>query len=447
MSEYTRKSNQVLLQNQREILAVSSDIAGSFSIKDELAVQSAPAEGSRTLALRRGADGRPEFDAVVRQNLRDGQIVYSKPGDQREKHFSQDALARPSDEKIQTNLARTRDALDQALTRRRQNNSVSVGGQSQPQIFRYTPSQQSSRTINQRLIKMVEKETDPLEPSKFRNKKLPAEAPSPPPPLQHSPPRKLTKEDQLAWKIPPCISNWKNPKGYTIPIDKRVQADGRRLQEIYANEKFAVFGESLSLAERTAREEVRLRNEAHRMEKIKEAQEKEEQLRALAARAREERSRLGESSELHAAEFERKREIEREMRMERAGKKIKAAAARERDITERVALGQAVPSKVHDTHDTRLLNSVAGLDSGFEAGEDENYNIYDKPLFADRSIAGIYQHSNERFSQSLGANEAMRVPSFANAKQIQRTTPVEFVKETADPFGLGTLIEKANKES
>ncbi|EDO06511.2 SKIP/SNW domain of chromatin family protein [Babesia bovis T2Bo] len=446
MAEYTRKSHHALLQSQQQILAQDSHTAGSFSIQDELAVSSKSTENSRVLSLRYGPDGRPEFDAVVRQGVRDGKIVYSKPSDQREKHFSQSDLARPSDDDINKNLDRTREALDMALTRRRQQNSATSGPRSEAEIIKYTPSQQSSKTINQRLIKMVEKETDPLEPSRYRNRKLPASAPSPPPPLQHSPPRKLTKEDQLAWKIPPCISNWKNSKGYTIPIDKRVQADGRRLQEVFVNEKFAVFGESLSLAERTAREEVRLRNEAHRMEKLKEAQEKEEQLRALAARAREERSRMGLDSELQAAELERKREIEREMRLERAGKKIKAAAARDRDITERVALGQPVPSKLSDAHDTRLLNTAAGIDSGFDGGEDENYNIYDKPLFADRSIVGIYQHSSERFQQSLGVNEAMRVPSFANATMVQRTTPVEFVKETADPFGLGTLLDKAKKE-
>lgn len=48
----------------------------------------------------------------------------------------------------------------------------------------------------------------------------------------HSPPRKLTVKDQQDWKIPPCVSNWKNAKGYTIPLDKRVAADGRGLQEV-----------------------------------------------------------------------------------------------------------------------------------------------------------------------------------------------------------------------
>lgn len=56
--------------------------------------------------------------------------------------------------------------------------------------------------------------------------------PSPPVPVLHSPPRKVTVKEQQMWKIPPCVSNWKNAKGYTIPLDKRLAADGRGLQEV-----------------------------------------------------------------------------------------------------------------------------------------------------------------------------------------------------------------------
>jgi SNW domain-containing protein 1 len=48
----------------------------------------------------------------------------------------------------------------------------------------------------------------------------------------HSPTRKVTVKEQQEWKIPPCISNWKNAKGYTIPLDKRLAADGRGLQQV-----------------------------------------------------------------------------------------------------------------------------------------------------------------------------------------------------------------------
>lgn len=59
---------------------------------------------------------------------------------------------------------------------------------------------------------------DPLEPAKFRHMKVPRNSGDPPVPILHSPPRPVSKQDQLDWKIPPCISNWKNPKVH-IPIN------------------------------------------------------------------------------------------------------------------------------------------------------------------------------------------------------------------------------------
>jgi len=64
------------------------------------------------------------------------------------------------------------------------------------------------------------------------NQKLPRGPPSPPSAVMHSPTRKVTVKEQQEWKIPPCISNWKNAKGYTIPLDKRLAADGRGLQQV-----------------------------------------------------------------------------------------------------------------------------------------------------------------------------------------------------------------------
>ena len=52
---------------------------------------------------------------------------------------------------------------------------------------------------------------------------------------------------QADWKIPPSISNWKNPKGYTIPLDKRLAADGRGLQEVQINDNFAKLSEALAI--------------------------------------------------------------------------------------------------------------------------------------------------------------------------------------------------------
>jgi hypothetical protein len=66
------------------------------------------------------------------------------------------------------------------------------------------------------------------------------------------------------WKIPPCISNWKNAKGYTIPLDKRLAADGRGLQEVQINDAFAKLAESLYVAESKARESVEMRQKVRR---------------------------------------------------------------------------------------------------------------------------------------------------------------------------------------
>ena len=86
--------------------------------------------------------------------------------------------------------------------------------------------------LKQRIIKMSEVVEDPLEPPRFKHKKIPRGPPSPPPPVLRSPPRKATAQEQKEWMIPPCISNWKNNKGYTIPLDKRLAADGRGLQDV-----------------------------------------------------------------------------------------------------------------------------------------------------------------------------------------------------------------------
>lgn len=132
-----------------------------------------------------------------------------------------------------------------------------------------------------RVIRMVEAQVDPMEPPKHKHKKVPRGPPSPPPPVLHSPPRKLTAQDQQAWKIPPCISNWKNARGYTIPLDKRLAADGRGLQEVTINNKFAMLAESLYVAERKASEELKIRQQIRQQMAIREKEEKEEQLREL----------------------------------------------------------------------------------------------------------------------------------------------------------------------
>ncbi|XP_020204355.1 SNW/SKI-interacting protein [Cajanus cajan] len=136
---------------------------------------------------------------------------------------------------------------------------------------------------------MVEMPVDLLEPPKFKHKRVPKASGSPPVPVMHSPARPVTVKDQQDWKIPPCISNWKNPKGYTIPLDKRLAADGRGLQDVQINDNFAKLSESLYVAEQKAREAVAMRSKVQKEMMLKEKERKEQELRALAQKARSER--------------------------------------------------------------------------------------------------------------------------------------------------------------
>jgi hypothetical protein len=100
----------------------------------------------------------------------------------------------------------------------------------------------------------------------------------------HSPPRKVNIEEQEAWKVPPAITTWKNLKGYTVPLDKRLPlvapvGDPNLLERQKINDKFAQLSESLFRAERSAREEI----VAHRTRNLTPS---EQTKMALAAQAR-----------------------------------------------------------------------------------------------------------------------------------------------------------------
>merc|ERR1712050_314323 len=100
---------------------------------------------------------------------------------------------------------------------------------------------------------------------------------------------------------------------------------------------------------------------------------------------------------------DRQREIERDQRLELAGKKDKRGREEDRDISERVALWQAAqPTSQEAQYDARLFNQSAGMDSGYHGGSDEKCAVYDKPLFADRSQSSIYRHDKDRMDQNQG---------------------------------------------
>jgi SNW domain-containing protein 1 len=113
--------------------------------------------------------------------------------------------------------------------------SFSCRQKDEPTYVRYAPNPNApgfNPNAKQRVIELVQAQVDPMEPPKHKHKKVPRGPPEDPVPVLHSPPRKVSVQDQELWKIPPCVSNWKNAKGFTIALDKRLAADGRGLQEV-----------------------------------------------------------------------------------------------------------------------------------------------------------------------------------------------------------------------
>lgn len=402
------------------------------------------ARSSGTLALQvRSEDGSAGYDAVVTQHHRTKANVFTRLSDMVEKSVSADALALPSREDELAATARTREAL-QALVVGKSTTAADVARQKSVNetatYVRYTPHDQGhmGAQSQQRIIRMVDVAKDPMEPPKFQHKKAVRGPPSPPVPVLHSPPRKLTLQDQQSWKIPPMISNWKNSKGFTIALDKRLAADGRGLQQVTVNDNFASLSEALAIAERKAREEVNMRATVQKKLAMKQKEQKESELRDLASKARMERSGIPVSSgdndtvdtdrrgrrdrdddrddrddrdyrdddkddrddrdddprgrrERDSIRHERKKERERELRLQKLGKKGKLTRDDDRDVSEKIALGQlqgAGKLAGDALFDSRLFNQSQGISSGF--GADDDYTVYSKPL-VDRGKASVYR--------------------------------------------------------
>lgn len=427
----------------------------------------------KTVPITTDSEGRIKYEAILDPNS--NKQIAARYEDLAARRFDEDELRRPDPEEEAEITARTKAALEKVIDGKLSAaQTTNIGDEAQnsngPTYIRYTPSQKGAgfnSGSNQRIIRLSEAPQDPLEPPKFKLKKAPKGPPSPPAPVMHSPPRKLTVKDQQDWKIPPCISNWKNNRGYVIPLDKRLAADGRGLQDVQINDGFAKLAESLYIAERNAREEVAKRAEVNHLLTAMEKEKKEEMLRRLAQEARMERatSQLSEAADENEDEGrrerdqirnDRRRERERDLRMQR--NKSQAARNSERDVSERVALGQAVPTQSAETmYDQRLFNQSQGMTSGF--GDEDDYNVYSKPLFQGSQAASNMLHrpkkdgDSDTYGGEADYNKLMDTTKFKPDKEFAgaqkdkdkptqaRNGPVEFEQE--DPFGVDEFLSKA----
>lgn len=431
------------------------------------------------------ADGKVNFDAIVKQGTNRNKIVHSKLSDMRGGDADENVLSKPTPEEEAEQAAKTKSALEALIGGKiaaaRPVQLAKAPGSEEPTYVRYTPNPNApgyNTNAKQRVIELVDAQVDPMEPAKHKHKKVPRGPPEDPVPVLHSPPRKVSVEDQEAWKIPPCISNWKNAKGYTIPLDKRLAADGRGLQETTINPKFAALPQALYIAEDKAREQIAARAKIDQKIKKLEREQKEQELRELAARSRMARAgvpvevggrREGEESVGHygrawggaggvrervedvgeergaevgrgmteeervaAAQrdklrVERRKELERDMRkdnMRGAMRKGKLDRDGERDISEKIALGMHVGSAKltgDEVYDSRLFNQGGGVEAGF-GGEDE-YNVYNKALFDKGAGSSIYRPRGDvgvgGLDEDGGADAEAQYKKIANADKFR----------------------------
>ena len=275
---------------------------------------------------------------------------------------------------------------------------------------------------------------------------------------------------------------------------------------MHINDNFAKFSEALFIADRHAREEVRQRALMQQKLAQKEKEAKEEHLRSLAQRAREERTgvaapraapntaamksslaQYGSDSESGSDKDEeeegagseededarrvrdemrrqKRQEREREMRMSNMGTEQRAkmlARQQNRDISEKIALGLAKPTMSKESMlDSRLFNQES-LSTTF--GDEESYNLYDRPLFHGSSAAAaiykargnISEGNDESFGGGTeeGIGKALdndrfglgrpRVGFEGASEQEVREGPVQFEKDSSDVFGLDQFLDEA----
>eukprot|EP00178_Gracilaria_changii_P021131 TRINITY_DN62971_c0_g1_i1.p1 TRINITY_DN62971_c0_g1~~TRINITY_DN62971_c0_g1_i1.p1 ORF type:complete len:596 (-),score=104.37 TRINITY_DN62971_c0_g1_i1:992-2632(-) len=501
---------------------------------------------SRVLALRVNANG-PDYSAVVRQGENASRIVHTSYDALVEKPREEVLRPMPTAHEIEQTARRTRAAIELVVSGKLAAKSGNRERET-PSFVRYTPANTNTSATTgsrQRIIRMVEAPSDPMEPPKFPHRKAPVNPPSPPVPVMHSPDRKPSKAEAAEWKIPPVVSNWKNNRGYTIALDKRLAADGRAHVDHSINDRFAEMAEALYNAERVAREQVERRARLQRQVSAKAKEAKERELRELAEKARRERKgylglsertdmpssaapsevrgfgeysasvpvvpvedeappRLssseapevrkkrrrtrfgdrGESGNDEDDDERRRNEIraqrraqrERELRgreednldMDRPTlKRSKLSRDQDRDVAERVALGQSATAKPSGEvmYDQRLFNQEAGgsrrgglsIVGGY--GADDAYNIYDKPLFVGSNSAAKFQYQTSlandvdererRFRADRGfGGESGREE--VSAPEGPRNKPVEFERDVPskravgdDPFGMDKFFEEA----
>ena len=446
-------------------------------------------KSQQVVALSTDASGAAKFDSILGTTDRFVKSTHQDLVPAARAGVSLAQLARPDELAVAELTAKTQAAINKKLGSHSlataplaSAHAAARSAAGETSYVQYTPAAGDGSRGTTRIVKLVTQAVDPLEPPKFRHKKVTKGEAEAPVPVLHSPPRKVTVEDQEAWKIPPAISNWKNKNGLAIPLDKRLLADGRNLQEVAISDNFAKV-QALYIAEEAAREEVRKRAAIQEKIAMNEKEQHEEKLHQLARHARIQRtggpaaaaapSRADdaaagahhhhddddddgsasassgsprgdggsrrhddpEKAERDRIRAERRRERERQSRMEMMGnRRGKLTRDAERDVSERIALGMQVASAGGAAgevqFDQRLFNHGSGVKGGF-GGEDE-YNVYDAPLLKRGELAShVYRPKEVKDFASTEAEQDAAYDSLLKTDKFRQSASGSRASEAA----------------
>ena len=397
--------------------------------------------------------------------LTQGQIFQANFMD---KYLPKCELQKPSNNQKEQVIDITKDKISEIIEHKTFISQKSLTNQVQTKtdssFIKYTSKNNPEST---KIVKISEVPEDPFAPPQFKTKRIPQGPGSPPKVILRSPPRKITEEDQKGWKIPPCTSNYKNKKGFIIPLEMRLAADGRSSIKPTISENFSKFTSALYAQEKVVRKEQEEKEKLKNQLVLEGLKKTEEEIREKAQLARQKRDQffqdanqssridsqfdarteqlLEKDEEIKEAELKRnqirkmiKNDTIRNTRMENVGfNKKNEIKNKERDISERIALGEEIEKNqgFEFTVDHRLLNRDGGLGSGFV--DDERENIYDKPLFKEQEKVNIYamhkdneEYDDDRYLDSVLGKRNQKGKD--NEKKQMNFGPIQFEKDDAE---------------
>jgi len=138
---------------------------------------------SNALAIQVDAEGKIKYDAVARQGHNDKRIVHASFKDliplRQRADVGEISLDRPSEEEVAVQTEKTKKALETlvmgAVAAQKPKNVQGIT-RNEPTYVRYTPANQMGDVSrkNDRIMKIVERQHDPMEPPKFKGASLAA---------------------------------------------------------------------------------------------------------------------------------------------------------------------------------------------------------------------------------------------------------------------------------